>query len=162
MRWRFSITYYISIGASAMAGMLPGVELARRIKAHHHGYYDSTAPSSPRPPNSAPSFMDEAALGARRCLQQKLGKFTSRLASCCIPLVSLPYHAPLPGLSPFLSDIIYCTESCEHGWFWLLKSNCIKVRGNKNHLALNILAVCWSSSLTRYIWSRWIYRIPTN
>ncbi|XP_010256161.1 PREDICTED: E3 ubiquitin-protein ligase RING1-like [Nelumbo nucifera] len=62
-----------------MAGMLPGVELARRRRVyHHHQYNDSNSRDHPsllrdRLQPSSPSDLDEAALKARRRLEEKLG-----------------------------------------------------------------------------------------
>nr|DAD19630.1 TPA_asm: hypothetical protein HUJ06_021093 [Nelumbo nucifera] len=93
-----------------MAGMLPGVELARRRRVyHHHQYNDSNSRDHPsllrdRLQPSSPSDLDEAALKARRRLEEKLGlgRLRSRFSSLSLPL--LHFALPFSFLFHIYSD----------------------------------------------------------
>ncbi|KAL5712511.1 hypothetical protein ACHQM5_014677 [Ranunculus cassubicifolius] len=74
-----------------MAGMLPGVEMARRRRTNHH-FYSPREPSLHHPiqPSSA---MGETALKARRKLEAKLGLISPSKSSTSIIL--LKTHFPM-------------------------------------------------------------------
>ncbi|KAF8388103.1 hypothetical protein HHK36_026769 [Tetracentron sinense] len=102
-----------------MAGMLPGVELARRRRTHHHHHLHlvDRSCSSREPPLrerlEPSSTMDEAALKARTRLEEKLGGFRSRLSTRQANEGRDSYHVACKKETPSSSAILekgWCTQ----------------------------------------------------